>query len=171
MNLHDHRKYRAMSVSEADSLFLKIARLKAKTDRAEAALKQKIADLTAAHKTKIEHDLAAREVLEKELAAYILANPGRFVKPRKHPVGVIGTYGIVTDPAYVTISDRDAVIEFAMENGYDDIVRIVRTPDKDALLHHILSGEKIPGAAVVPAGDVAKLSFKKGYAEALEADK
>ena len=171
MNLHDHRKYQAMSVADGDSLFLEIARIKARIDRQEAALKAKIADLTAAHKAKIDPDLAAKEALEKELAAYILANPGRFIKPRKHAVGVIGTYGIVTDPAYVTISDRDAVIEFAMENGYDDIVRVERTPDKDALLRHILSGEKIPGAAVVPAGDVAKLSFKKGYAEALEADK
>ena len=32
----------------------------------------------------------------------------------------------------------------------------------------MMEQEDIPGATLVPAGDVAKFSFKKGYAEQLE---
>ena len=167
--LKDNRKYQAMTVSDADDLFLRIARLKASIDKMTAEHKKKLADLEIAHKEKIAATIEAKESLEKELSAYILANPDRFQKPRKHPVGQIGTYGITTDPAYVVITDKDAVIEFAGENDFEDLVRMEVTPDKEGILRRIQAGEVIPGADMVPAGDVAKLSFKKGYAEALEA--
>lgn len=166
--LKDNRKYQAMTVAQADDLFLQIARLKAYIDKETAAHKKKLTDLEIAHKEKISAELAEKEKLEKELTAYIMANPDRFIKPRKHPVGQIGTYGITTDPAYVNFFDRQAVIEFAQENGYTDLVRVERIPDKEAALRRMAAGEEIPGAEMVPAGDVAKLAFKKGYAEALE---
>ena len=166
--LQDNRRYQAMSVADADAIYLRIARLKAGIDRETAAHKKRLADLEIAHKDKIAADLAAMEALEKELCAYILANPGRFTKPRKHPVGQIGSYGITTDPAYVRITDKEAFVDFALEQGYDDLTRVERTPDKDAALRRIMGGESIPGAEVVPPGDVAKIAFKKGYAEQLE---
>lgn len=166
--LKDNRKYQAMTVAEADALFLQIARAKAEIDKETAAHKKRLADLEIVHKDKLAVRLAEKEAMEKELAAYILANPGRFEKPRKHPVGQIGTYGITTDPAYVQIEDKEAFFSFALENGYDDLYRVERTPEKDAAMRRILAGEAIPGAVVVPPGDVAKLAFKKGYAEQLE---
>ena len=165
--LKDNRKYQAMTVAEADDLFLRIARLKAAIDKETAVHKKKLADLELAHKEKISGSMAEKEALEKELAAYIMANPDRFEKPRKHPVGQIGTYGITTDPAYVDITGEDAVIEYARENGCDDLILLQVNLDKDAIRKRIEAGETIPGADLIPAGDVAKLSFKKGYAEAL----
>ena len=165
--LKDNRKYQAMTVADADALFLRIAHLKAAIDKETAVHKKKLADLELAHKEKISGSMAEKEELEKELSAYILANPDRFQKPRKHPVGQIGTYGITTDPAYVDISDEEAVIEYARENGCDDLIRLKVKLDLDAVRHRIEEGETIPGADLIPAGDVAKLSFKKGYAEAL----
>ena len=167
--LQDNRRYQAMTVGEADALFLRIARLKAAIDREGAAYKKRLAEMEEAHRAKIAAEVAEREALEKELCAYILANPGRFAKPRKHQVGQIGSYGITTDPAYVRITDKDAFVDFALEQGYDDLTRVERTPDKDAALRRIMGGEEIPGAEVVPPGDVAKIAFKKGYAEQLEA--
>ena len=166
--LKDNRKYQAMSVSEADGLFLRIARLKAVIEKETANHKKKLAELEEAHKEKLAGPLAEKDELEAELTAYILANPDRFERPRKHPVGQIGAYGITTDPAYVTITDREAVIEYALTNGYDDLCRVERIPDKDAALARIQAGEKIPGAVMTPAGDVAKISWKKGWAEQLE---
>lgn len=166
--LKDNRKYQAMTVAEADDLFLRIARLKAAIDKQIAAHKKKLAELELAHKEKIAEDLAAKEALEKELSAYVLANPDRFQKPRKHPVGQIGTYGITTDPAYVEITGEDAVVEYARENGYDDLILLQVKLDKDAIRRRIEAGEIIPGADLIPAGDVAKITFKKGYAEALK---
>ena len=166
--LKDHRKYQAMSVSEADDLFLRLAAVKAAIDKKSAAHKKKIADLEAAHKEQIQAELDEKEALEKELGSYILANPGRFVKPRNHQVGSVGSYGITTDPAYVQISDKEAFIQFALENGYEDLYRTEHTPDKVAAMRRLMTQEDIPGATLIPAGDVAKFSFKKGYAEQLE---
>ncbi|MBO4490265.1 MAG: host-nuclease inhibitor Gam family protein [Lentisphaeria bacterium] len=169
--LKDNRRYQAMTVSQADDLFLRIAHLKAAIDKETAAHRKKLADLELEHKAKISGPLAEKEALEKELAAYIMANPDRFEKPRKHPVGQIGAYGITTDPAYVTVTDKEALIAYALENGYDDLIRVERTVDKEAAFRRITAGEDLPGAEAVPAGDVAKLTFKKGYADQLEGEK
>ena len=166
--LHDTRMHKSMTVAEADAIFLEIARLRAVIEREEAALKKKIADLTAACKDKISADLEKREQLERELTDYILSHPERFVKPRKHPVGQVGTYGVTTDKAYIRIFSKEDIIDFALINGYDDIIRTEHTPDKDGILRRISDGEDVPGAELIPAGDVAKMSFKKGYAEQLE---
>ena len=166
--LHDSRLVKKMTVAEADAIFLEIAQLRAVIEREEAALKKKIADLTAACKDKISADLEKKEQLERELTDYILSHPERFVKPRKHPVGQIGTYGVTTDPAYIRIFSKEDIIAFALENGYDDVIRTEHTPDKEGILRRISDGEDVPGAELIPAGDVAKMSFKKGYAEQLE---
>ena len=166
--LCDNRKYQAMTVEEADALFLDLARHKAAVEREAARYKQRLAELEAAHREKIALDVAAVEALEQELGAYIRANPARFLKPRKHQVGQIGSYGITTDPAVVKIEDKAAFVAFALEQGYDDLCRVERTPDKDAAAKRIAAGEVIPGARLIPAGDVVKLAFRKGFAEQLE---
>lgn len=166
--LQDIRQLKAMTVAEADAIFIEIARIKAQIEKEEAALKKRLAEATAAFQKKTTNLFRAKESLEKELTAYIIANPERFEKPKKHPVGAIGTYGITADKAYVVIQDKEEIIDYALINDYDDIIRTERTPDKDAILRRFNSGEDIPGAAVVPAGNVAKMSFKKGYAEQLE---
>lgn len=166
--LYDTRKLKTMTVAEADAIFLEIARLRAVIEKEEAALKKKIADLTAACKDKVSADLEKKEQLERELTDYIISHPERFVKPRKHPVGQVGTYGVTTDKAYIRILNQEDIIDFALKNGYGDIIRTERTPDKEGILQRITSGEDIPGAELIPAGDVAKMSFKKGYAEQLE---
>ena len=168
IKLQDNRKYQSMTAAEADDLYLRIARLKASIDKETAAHKAKLAELELAHKNRIAAALEEKTTLEKELTAYILANPGRFVKPRKRSVGAIGAYGLATDPAYVRIIDAEAAIAFAQENGYDDLLRAHYEIEKDAVLRRAAAGESVPGTAVIGAGDVAKLTFSKGYAEALE---
>ena len=167
-HLQDNRKYQAMTVQEADELFLQIARIKAKIEKETASHKAKLAELELAHKNKLSASLAEKDALEAELSAYILANPDRFEKPRKHVVGQIGTYGITTDPAFVEITCADTVLTFALDNGYDDIQRVTRSVDRNAVARRIADGEEIPGCRLIPAGDVIKMTFKKGYAEALE---
>ena len=166
--LHDTRRLKTMSVAEADAIFLEIARAKAIIEKEKAVLEKRLAEATAAFKEKTIALYEKKELLEKELTAYIIANPERFVKPKKHPVGAIGTYGITTDKAYIQITDKEEVISFALGNGYDDIIRVERTPDKESIMQRILAGEIIPGARLIPAGEVAKMAFKKGYAEQLE---
>lgn len=166
--LKDNRKYQAMTVADADELFLKIARIKAILDRKSAAHKKRLADLEIAHKEDVASELSEYELLTGELAEYILAHKGRFILPRKHKVGSIGSYGITTDPAYVTIDDEEKIFAYALENGYDDMINTTRKPNKDAILRRAIAGDIIPGAAIVPPGDVVKLSFNKGYAEQIK---
>ena len=166
--LKDNRKYQAMTVADADDLFLQIARLKAVLDRKTAAHKKRLADLELSHKEDVAAELAEYELLTAELGNYIQAHKERFISPRKHKVGSIGSYGITTDPAYVTIEDEEKLFKYALENGYEEMINTTRKPNKDAILRHAIAGEIIPGAAVIPPGDVVKLSFSKGYAENLE---
>ena len=166
--LKDNRKYQAMTVADADELFLKIARIKSVLDRKSAAHKKRLADLELAHKEDVAAELAEYELMTAELGNYIQAHKERFISPRKHKVGSIGSYGITTDPAYVTIDDEEKIFAYALENGYDDMINTTRKPNKDAILRRAIAGDIIPGAAIVPPGDVVKLSFSKGYAEQIK---
>ena len=166
--LKDNRKYQAMTVADADDLFLQIARLKAVLDRKTAAHKKRLADLELAHKEDVAAELAEYEHLTGELGNYIQTHKERFLAPRKHKVGAVGSYGITTDPAYVTIEDEEKLFKYALENGYEEMINTTRKPNKDAILRHAIAGEIIPGAAVIPPGDVVKISFSKGYAEQIK---
>ena len=166
--LKDHREFQAMTPEGADGIFLRLARLKARMDAVSARHKEALAKLEADHKDKLAPLMAEYGALSLQLCNYITANPDRFTKPRKRPVGQIGSYGITTDPAYVKLLDEEAVIRFALEQGYDDLLITKHAPDKVGILRRITGGETVPGAVAVPAGDVAKFTFRKGYAEQLE---
>ncbi len=166
--LKDNRKYQAMTVAEVDDIFLKIARVTATIEHEEAAHKQQLADLELAHKAKLDTLVAEKRELTTELERAVMANQERYETSRTHQVGRIGAYGIKTAPPKVEIRDLDALVQFALENGYLDLIQTKHTPVKRAILKRIMAGEEIPGAKVIPAGDVVDLSFRKGYAEHLE---
>ena len=166
--LKDNRKYQAMTVQEVDDIFLRIARTAAMIDREEAAHQKKLAELELAHKTKLDALVAEKRELTTELERAVMANQERYETSRTHQVGRIGAYGIKTAPPKVEIRDLGALVQFALENGYTDLIQTKHTPIKRAILKRILAGEEIPGAKVIPAGDVVDLSFRKGYAERLD---
>ena len=166
--LKDNRKYQAMSEEEGDQLFMRLGHAKAVKDKAEAAWTKKIADLTLRQKEELAPLIANYNALEAEMTAYLTANESRFESPRLRKVPHVGKYGFHREPAKVDVTDKEAFIEYALENGYEDLCRVTRTPDKAAALARIQSGEKIPGAVMTPAGDAAVISFEKGWAEQLE---
>lgn len=164
----DNRQYQAMTVDEADALFLRIAKHKAALERKGAAYKARLAKLEEEFLADTRTERDAYNNLSSELIAYIIANPDRFKKPRKHPVGGIGSYGITTDPAIVNITDKDVLIQFILDNGYDDLCKVTRVPVKEAILRRMMAGEDLPGVRITPPGDVAKLTFKANFADLLE---
>ena len=166
--LKDNRKYQAMTVAEVDDLFLRIARLSAMIEREEAGHRKKLAELELAHKTKMDSLLAEKKELTTELESAIMANQDRFEEPKTHQVGNIGAYGIKQGQAKVEVTDLDALVQFALERGYDDLIRTRHTADLRAIKKRMLAGEEIPGVVMIPAGNVVSLDFKKGYAERLE---
>lgn len=166
--LKDNRKYQAMTVAEVDNIFLRIARTKAMIDHVEAAHQKRLAELELAHKNKLDALLYEERELTTELERAVMANQERYETSRTHQVGRIGAYGIKTAPAKVEIRDLEALVQFALKNGYTDIIITKHTPVKRAILKRMTAGEEIPGAKLIPAGDVVDLSFRKGYAEHLE---
>jgi len=164
----DLRKEQSRTFDEVDVLYLRAARAKAVIDRETAAVKAKKAELDLKLKAKI----AAVEREYAELTAAITefasANPERFDSPRKHQVGEVGSYGLTTSPAYVEITDEDAYLDYARANGCVDLYTTEYTPNKAAAATRIMAGEKIPGAVLIPAGDVVRITFRKNFAEHLE---
>lgn len=164
--LQDNRKFQAMTVAEADAIFQRIALLEATIKRESSAADKKKAEIAIALQEKIAPALEERDELVETLTCYIQANPDRFIKPRKHKVGEMGSYGIETDPAKTVINDKLAVVEYAREHGldlYEEDFKI----NKKAVETAISVGHKIPGAKIVPAGDVAKYKVAQSYIESL----
>ena len=105
--LSDNRRYRAMSVEEADQLFKEIARLTIRLNRISTGYEFKIAELKAAAGRETEPLAAELKKREEELTGYIRANPERFIKPRQH-VTEYGKYG-VRQVIGLEITDEEAV--------------------------------------------------------------
>ncbi len=164
----DLRKEQALTFEEVDVLYLRAARAKAVIDRETAAVKAKKADLDLKLKKKIAPAEQEYAALVAKITEFASANPERFDSPRKHPVGEIGSYGLTTSPAYVEITDEEAYLDFARTNGYDDLFTTEYTPDKAGAAKRIAAGEEIPGARLVPAGDVVRITFRKNFAEQLD---
>lgn len=164
--LQDNRKFQAMTVAEADAIFQRIALLEAMIKRESSAADKKKAEIAIALQEKIAPALEERDELVETLTFYIQANPDRFIKPRKHKVGEMGSYGIETDPAKTVINDKLAVVEYAREHGLDLYEEDFKV-NKKAVETAISVGHKIPGAKIIPAGDVAKYKVAQSYIESL----
>lgn len=164
--LQDNRKFQAMTVAEADAIFQRIALLEATIKRESSAADKKKAEIAIALQEKIAPALEERDELVETLTFYIQANPDRFIKPRKHKVGEMGAYGIETDPAKTVINDKLAVVEYAREHGLDLYEEDFKV-NKKAVETAISVGHKIPGAKIIPAGDVAKYKVAQSYIESL----
>lgn len=54
----------------------------------------------------------------------------------------------------VEIEDPWKLAEFALENGYDDIIKTVRTPQKPAIKARIQAGEIMPGCSLIEAENI-----------------
>jgi hypothetical protein len=47
----------------------------------------------------------------------------------------------------IEIKDAEALVQFALDNGYDDIIKTVRTPNKPAIKARLEKGEILPGCS------------------------
>jgi len=164
----DLRKNQALTFDDVDLIYLEAARLKARIDKETAAVKAKKSDLDLKLKQKISPMEKEYADLIARITEFARDNPDRFDSPRKHPVGEIGSYGLTTSPAYVEITDEEAYLGFALTQGYDDLYTTEYTPDKVGAAKRIAAGEDIPGARLIPAGDVVRITFRKNFAEQLE---
>ena len=159
--LSDNRKYRAMTVEQADLLFRKIALLTVELNRIKAGYETKIAALKAAADHDSEQPETELKKLESELTAYILANPERFIKPRQH-VTEYGKYGL-RKAAKLEITDEEAVKASVRLQNIPALL-VIEKLDKKALEKAISEGFTLDGCEM-QQGEIASYTVTKALLE------
>jgi hypothetical protein len=135
---------RSMTMESARACLEQIAHAKCRLAREEARYELQIARAKSAFQAATAEDLSAVARLEAHLTAYVLAHPQEFEKPRA-VVTDFGKFGLRT-VANVEITDRQAVIDWALRNGHQDALKVTQTPVLPALARRLRDGESIPGA-------------------------
>lgn len=138
---------RTMTIDDARNVFADIARLEIDIAKRRAMAEKRIADLKAQFDAEISPQAAVRDGLAQRLTQFILANPALFKKPRSVQTD-FGRFGRLT-VSNIEIDDSDTMVAWALEQGYDDIVKTVRSPVRPAIAARIRAGETIPGARLV----------------------
>ena len=159
--LSDNRKYRAMTVEQADQLFQKIALLTIRLNRISTSYEVKIAELKTAAGRETEPLAAELKKKEEELTGYILANPERFIKPRQH-VTEYGKYG-VRQVAGLEITDEEAV-KASVRLQHLPALLVIEKLDKKALEKAISEGVVINGCEI-RRGEIASYTVAKALLE------
>lgn len=159
--LSDNRRYRAMTVEQADLLFQEIALLTVRLNRIKAGYEKKIAELKAAAELETGLPEAELKKLEEELTCYILANPERFVKPRQH-VTRYGKYG-VRQAAALEITDEDAIKASVRLQNIPALL-VIEKLDRKALEKAISEGFTLDGCEM-RRGEIASYTIAKALLE------
>lgn len=117
----------------------------AKAEKRIADLKHTHAEATLPLVTDIAVDRAA-------LAAFIVGHPHLFQNPRTVKTDLC-KFGLqqVTD---LIVHDQTALLERLMDLGYDDCMKVSRTPVKTAIKARMEDGETFPGCTI-RTGDTA----------------
>ena len=119
---------------------------------AGARAEKAIADLKVRHMERIQSDNDRAAELRDTLAGWILANKPLFAAKRK-VVTDFGSFGLQT-VSELQITNDSVLIEYLLEQGYEDCLKVVRTPIKPAIKSRIDAGETMPGCHV-RSGDTA----------------
>ena len=157
VKLADNRKYKSMTVEEADALFDKLAILEIKADKTRASYEKKIADLKLNCDRELETLNIELEWAEEELCAYILAHPERFIKPRQRKTEY-GQYGL-RSVSSLSITNATSAIADVKAQGIDAVIT-KESLDKKALERAINGGATIKGVSL-DKGEIASYKVTK----------
>ena len=140
------------TLDDADALMNAIASASCELALEEAKAEKRIARIKLLHAVKTEGVAARIKHMEDALGAFILANKDKFLKPRKRKCAM-GSYGLQKAKELV-VSDEDKLIQHLMDSGYDDCLKVKRTPIKKPIIARIEDDESMPGASL-KEGDTA----------------
>ena len=158
----DNREFQSATVAEADKKFEQLAQLEIGIKAKKAAAEQKIAGIKSKLIVVTETAVDEYNELIKWIDAYILANKGRFVKPRMRKTE-FGKYGLRT-VANLHISDEQGVIESSDRLDLA-LYETKRSIIKKAVERALADGKDISGAKII-SGDVAGFKVSKELLEA-----
>jgi phage host-nuclease inhibitor protein Gam len=160
----DTREYLAMTVADADNILLHLARLTAELKRRRAVADKKKAEIDLALAADTAEQQREYDVLYERLTEYIQAHPERFIRPCKHPVKGIGTYGLEIAPDKLKILDAEQVCNFSDADGLM-LYAQVKQVDNAAVKQTFRDGVTVPGAKYTPPGKVPKIKIDDSYIE------
>lgn len=160
--LSDNRALRAMTVQQADALFQEIALLTVKIEKTKAQYEKRIAELKAAAGRETEAPEAELREKAALLKDYMKEHEERFIQPRQHKTEY-GCYGF-RNVSKLEITDEEAIIKYARDNGHDDLILLKVKLDERALKKAIGDGLLIPGCEM-RRGEVASYTVAKALME------
>ncbi len=137
---------RNTTVEDAVRMFNQLANLELEIAKRAAVVEARIAREKRKHEDAAAPLVAERDRLAEQLREFILSRPDCFRRPRaiRTPLGRFGRRKV----ADVRIEDLEMLVDWAMENGYDDVMRVIHKPVKTAVAKRIRAGESVPGAAL-----------------------
>ncbi len=154
----DQRDIDAMTDEQADELFAELAMADIRARKAQAAAEKKIADVKARCQEETEEDRQTVKRLAEQLAQYVMAHRGRFVKPRQRKTPY-GKYGLRT-ATRLQVADEEALVDLSNERGLGLTTVAVRL-DKGAVAHALGDGIDLQGLAEIVCGDIASYDIDR----------
>lgn len=137
---------RDTTCADADDLLHGIFDARLEILRREAAAEKQISEIReqlALDTTKARQYV---ELAEAKLSAFVHAHRDDFQKPRMRTTPW-GKYGLRTSTRLI-IEDAEALIEYAKDNGYPDLIKVSESIVKDAVTRRIAAGHVVPGASI-----------------------
>lgn len=98
------------------------------------------------------------------LLKFILANKHMFKKPRKIKVDGVGNFGLQA-ATKIKVLNADGLMEWLMEQGYEDCVKVKRTIQKKAVSKRLETGCEVP-FVTHSSGDIAVYTIERQILEA-----
>lgn len=138
---------REMTLQDAVAVFADLAQAEIRLAKLTVATEDRIARLKAEYDANSEALRLARDAHARRLEQFIMGHPEQFQNPR----AVVTDYGKFgrRNVANVEVADPQAVIDWALETGSLDTIKVTRAPVKPAIGKRLRAGEEVPGCRLV----------------------
>lgn len=146
------------NIDQAKIILAELAGLETAVAYAEARFEKSVAEMKLDHEKRTADTKAQIAERRDRLLKFIVANKHLFKKPRKVKTDS-GSFGLQT-ATKISITNPEALVQWLLDRGYEDCLKIVRIPIKAAVSARIAADEKVP-FVTVPTGDIAVYSIAK----------
>ena len=150
---------RELTLDDAKETLRQLAEISCKVEALKARKNLMIHRIKAETDEKTKSLQAVVPELKKKLAAFIMGHQDLFKSPRAIQTD-FGKFGLRRCGNKLEIDDPEAVIKFAKDNGYDDLVIVTKEIDSEAVKRHLKDGDEIPGCSL-PGGEAAFYTVSK----------
>jgi phage host-nuclease inhibitor protein Gam len=137
---------RITTLEQAKQLMAALAKVTTTIELLKARANSRISTIKIELQEKLSPLESEKDLQGAALGAFIKANRGLFVSPRKVKCEG-GSFGLQAATG-VEISDEAALMAHLVEKGYEDCYIVTRAPDKKALEARLKAGCSLPGVSL-----------------------